>query len=49
MKLLGEEGVECDGQAQYRDRKQSAVPALEDVCIWIIEHQQSCNIQHWNL
>jgi hypothetical protein len=31
MKLLGEEGVECDGQAQYRDRKQSSVPALEDV------------------
>jgi len=31
MKLLGEESVERDGQAQYRDREQSAVPALEDV------------------
>jgi hypothetical protein len=46
MKLLGKKGVECDGQAQYGDSEQSAVPALEDVRIWVIQYQQSCSIQY---
>lgn len=31
MKLLGEEGVEYDGEAQYGQREQGTVPAFEDV------------------
>jgi hypothetical protein len=38
MKLLCEESVERDGQAQYRNRQQSTMPALEDVCVWIVQY-----------
>jgi hypothetical protein len=46
MQLLCKESVECDRQAKYRQREQSAVPALEDVCVWVVQYQQSCSMLH---
>jgi hypothetical protein len=42
MEFLREECIEQDRQTQYRHREKGAVPAPEDVCIRIIQDQQTC-------